>query len=124
MNNEIGKRIKDLRRKRHLTQSQIYKTCGISSGNLSSIENGKTLPSSTALIHLATCLQCTTDYILFGKTNTEIPPGDSDLPLSQEEEKLLQAFRQLSDDDKEEISLLLQLKERHRKERHRKSTEK
>ena len=54
MNNmEIGTRIKQRRKELGLTQVQIHAKTGISSGNLSLIENGKTLPSSSALINLS-----------------------------------------------------------------------
>lgn len=66
MNKSIGERIKKLRKSRHITQTQIYELTGISSGNLSGIESGKSLPSASAVIELARVLQCSTDYILIG----------------------------------------------------------
>ena len=114
-NEEIGKRIRQLRRRQNITQTQIYQTCGISSGNLSSIENGKTLPSSTALIQLSRTLNCTTDYILFGK-DFSAEPVLSDRPdsaLSEEEAQLLCAYRCLSAYDREELLMLAHWKEAH-----------
>lgn len=115
-NEEIGKRIRQLRRRQNITQTQIYHLCGISSGNLSSIENGKTLPSSSALIQLARALNCTTDYILFGEDQL---PASSDISnqarsgLSDEETQLLCAYRSLCAYDKEELLMLAHWKEAH-----------
>lgn len=110
MDKEIGKRISRLRRQRHMTQTQIYEICGISSGNLSGIENGKILPSSTALMALAKCLDCSTDYILFGNE-----PKETHVELGQEwnmsdEASLLSSYRQLSAEDREEIRMLINFK--------------
>lgn len=122
-NAEIGERIRNLRHQQHITQMQIYKACGISSGNLSSIENGKILPSSSALMQLSQALHCTTDYILFGESaafegrktawsagETSAVPG---LPLSQTEETLLSVYRRLSVHDQEELLMLARWKEKH-----------
>lgn len=110
MDKEIGKRIRRLRRLHHMTQTQIYESCGISSGNLSSIENGKILPSSSALMALAKCLHCTTDYILFGNCSNE---KNSELAQEcdmSEEAVLLSSYRKLTADDQEEIRMLIEFK--------------
>ena len=46
----IGTRIKQRRKELGLTQVQIKQETGISSGNMSEIENGNKLPSTPALI--------------------------------------------------------------------------
>ena len=77
MDNMIGIRIKDRRKALKLTGAQIKEKTGISTGNLSDIENGRSLPSATAIVQLAQILECSTDYILLGKTlnseNLEFP---------------------------------------------------
>ena len=65
---EIGERIRRLRSQKHMTQTQMKDACGISSGNLSSMENGRSLPSAGALMRLASYFDCTVDYILFGNS--------------------------------------------------------
>ena len=65
----IGERIKNRRKELHLTGKQIKDAVGISTGNLSDIENGKILPSSSALIGLSKVLECSCDYILLGKSH-------------------------------------------------------
>lgn len=110
MDKEIGKRIRRLRRQRHMTQTQIYEICGISSGNLSGIENGKILPSSTALMALAKCLDCSTDYILFGNEPAEKNAESAPKEDMSEESSLLSSYRQLTADDREEIRMLIDFK--------------
>lgn len=115
MNNmEIGNRIKQRRKELGLTQVQIHEATGISSGNLSLIENGKTLPSSAALVNLSNLLQCSIDYLLKGGSlNLE----NSDLfnfkdfgQISDMEISLLELFRKLDPDNQEEIIDLMELK--------------
>lgn len=84
---EIGKRIKTRRTELKLKQLQIKDKTGISSGNLSDIENGKKLPSAQALIALSETLQCSIDWILTGKE-----PGEQ----TPEERELVERFRKCS----------------------------
>lgn len=101
----IGQRIKKRRTELNLTQTQIRDLTGISSGNMSDYEHGKMLPSATALIALSSALKCSTDWILKG--NSLI--SDNNV-LATEEKELLNSFRLLNSNDKEEILLLIQLK--------------
>lgn len=105
---EIGNRIKKLRKELHITQTDIKNKCGISSGNLSNIERGNILPSASALISLSDILGCTTDYILKGDLATPSTPTTFD----SEEDQIMNMYRQLSDNDKEEIYMLLAIKTR------------
>lgn len=82
----IGARIKKARKMRGLTQTDIKNSAGISSGNLSDIENDKSLPSSSALISLSRELDVSIDWILTGKeyqpkktVNESIPAGGIEL---------------------------------------------
>lgn len=102
----IGQRIKERRKELKITQTQIQKETSISSGNLSCIENGKYLPSAVALLELSTILNCSIDWILTGKSSI----SECDLILDNEETELLNGFRELSEDDKEELLCLLHLK--------------
>lgn len=108
MNNvEIGNRIKQRRKELGLTQLQIYEKTGISSGNLSGIENGKSLPSSAALINLSTLLQCSIDYLLKGDSlnseNILTSEIRDTLSLSPTEEMFIHCFRQLEPTDQDEV---------------------
>lgn len=109
MDTMIGQRIKERRKMIGLTGSQIKELTGISTGNLSEIENGKILPSSAALINLSNVLGCSVDYILFGKSSKYENTTASNIRISNESD-LLKYFRGVSEDDQEELLLMAQLK--------------
>lgn len=106
MDNIIGQRIKKRRQELKITQTQIQQKTSISSGNLSCIENGKYLPSAVALLELSKILDCSTDWILTGKSST----ADNSVILDNKESELLNGFRELPEDDREELLCLLHLK--------------
>lgn len=102
----IGTRIKQRRKELGLTQVQIKQETGISSGNMSEIENGNKLPSTPALISLSAILDCSIDWMLKGEA-----PKRENFFLSEEREvKLLESFRELSEEDKEELIEILGMK--------------
>lgn len=102
----IGTRIKQRRNSLGLKQLQIKEATGISSGNLSDIENGKKLPSTPALISLSEVLDCSIDWILKG----ESPKSENIILPDERESSLLNEFRELSLDDQEEIRDIIALK--------------
>lgn len=69
--NSIGKRISYTRKQRGLTQEKLAELANISIQFLSDIENNKKSMTITTLKNLADCLNVTTDYIIYGKTNSE-----------------------------------------------------
>ena len=102
----IGTRIKQRRNELGLKQLQIKELTGISSGNLSDIENGKKLPSTPALLALSDTLDCSIDWILKGKSLN----SESTFLLNEREIELLNGFRQLDQDEQDELLGLLALK--------------
>lgn len=104
MDNIVGQRIKERRKELKITQTQIQQQTSISSGNLSCIENGKYLPSAIALLELANILNCSIDWILTGK------PSISNNLESSEEFDLIDGFRELPQEDKNELLAILQIK--------------
>ena len=105
-NTSIGTRIKQRRKELGLTQVQIKQITGISSGNMSEIENGNKLPSTPALISLSAILDCSIDWMLKGET----PKSKNDFLSEEREAKLLEGFRELSEVDKEELMEILEMK--------------
>lgn len=95
----IGKRIKERRLELHITQTEISQKTSISSGNLSSIENAKYMPSAQAIVELSQILDCTTDWLLTGKSSKSNTAAFSD----NEESELLRCFRLLGAEDREEL---------------------
>lgn len=100
----IGTRIKQRRNDLGLTQAQIKQETGISTGNMSEIENGIKLPSTPALISLSNILDCSIDWILKGKSLNR------DTETDQREYRLLHGFRNLSEENKEELMEILEIK--------------
>ncbi len=104
----IGTRIKTRRLELGLKQTKIKEYVGISSGNLSEIENGKRSPSMLNLCKLSEVLDCSIDWIVKGDSPLSKNFIISDLENS--ERQLLEQFRTLSMDDREEILMMVQMK--------------
>lgn len=106
---KIGMRIKNRRKSLGITQIDVKTATGISSGNMSEIENGNRLPSAPALIQLANLLQCSVDWLLTGESphqeNFEFfEIGDPD------EIALIKGFRELPKDEQNELLEILEMK--------------
>ncbi len=101
----IGSRILERRKELRLTQTDIFNKCGLATGALSKIENGIRVPSCTIFYDLACALDCSMDWLMTGKSANE-----HNVKLCQKEEKLLNGFRELSEDDQEELIGLLEMK--------------
>ena len=110
MDNMIGIRIKERRKAMKLTGAQIKEKTGISTGNLSDIENGRSLPSAAAVIRLSQILDCSTDYILLGETRNSEENKNSKFRETDEDAQLLEQFHALAEEDQEEILMMIQLK--------------
>lgn len=102
----IGSRIKQRRKELGLTQMQIKQEIGISSGNMSDIENGNKLPSTPALISLSAVLNCSIDWILKGENYD----NKTQFLSNERESLLLNNFRKLSINDQEELIEILEIK--------------
>lgn len=55
----FGRRLRELRLARGLTQSQVAERCGTMVPVISNLERGVTVPTLSTLIHLAAALDCT-----------------------------------------------------------------
>ena len=101
----IGERIKARRKELQLTQTDIFEMCGIRSGALSRIENGTSVPSIILFYRIAEVLQCDMNWLMTG-----VSSNMKNKVFSESEEELLNGFRQLDQDDQEELMGLLALK--------------
>lgn len=101
--NMIGIRIKQRRKELHLTQMQIKDKVGISSGNMSDLENGNATPSASTLILLSQVLMCSVDWILTGKTRCY---ENSDSRIAEIEKM----FYELEEFDKNEVLQIVKMK--------------
>ena len=61
---DLGLRLKQLREKHNLSQSQVAKRLGITRAAISSYENNISLPSVNVLAELALLYRVSTDYLL------------------------------------------------------------
>lgn len=105
----IGTRIKARRKSLGITQMDIKNAVGISSGNMSEIENGNRLPSASTLIQLANLLHCSVDWILTGESPKSENPHISDIE-DKNETALLNGFRELPRDEQDELLGILEMK--------------
>jgi HTH-type transcriptional regulator, cell division transcriptional repressor len=95
--NGISARLKQIRRRLNLVPSQVFLKTGISTGNLSELENGKYLPSTKTLILLSELYQISVDWILKGTpSNKDIPIFENPLPSFPNNEMMI-FFHKLSE---------------------------
>ncbi len=68
---EMGQRIALRRKERQMTQEQLAEKMGVSLQTVSCIELGKKAVRPENLANLCTHLQVTSDYILYGKRDSQ-----------------------------------------------------
>lgn len=107
----IGKRIKERRKELHLTQTDIKSAVGISSGNISDIENGNRTPAASTLVLLSQILQCSIDWMLTGVSPIKEENNYSiSEELSDNDQKLISSFHDLDERDQREILAIISYK--------------
>lgn len=86
-----GERLKEMRERRGLSQTDLEQIAGISNMQISRYESGKSEPTPEVIVKLANGLNVTTDYLLglVSKPEEHIEIQD----LSPIEARLLDAFR-------------------------------
>jgi transcriptional regulator with XRE-family HTH domain len=72
----IGGRIRDLRRKKGVTITEIARETAIPKSNISSFENDRSKPSVDALVRLSDYFDVPADWILRGEPVPEKEPRD------------------------------------------------
>lgn len=61
---EFGKRLRELRIQRNLTQKQLGAIVGVKNSIISFYENGDRMPSPEIIIMLSNCLHVSCDYLM------------------------------------------------------------
>lgn len=74
---EAGERIRDLRKEKRITQTDLAKGIDVTQATVAAWEGGKAIPNASTLDSLANYFNVSADYIL-GRTNTK-NPGSRDL---------------------------------------------
>lgn len=125
--------LKDLRAKAGLSQGQLAKSVGVSPGNVSDWEIGKTKPGYAALSSLARFFEVTADYLLELDTTPEKKGIDltamkidqgltcDGSPLSNREADLVAMFRLIPPSHQEELFDLAYFKYKRLVEREKES---
>lgn len=81
---EIGQRIQEKRIEKKIAAVDVAEYLGIKKNQMSRIENGKANCTLPQLYILAQLLDCSVDYLLFGRVHNSI--------FSQEQEDLVKAL--------------------------------
>ncbi|BFH17948.1 helix-turn-helix domain-containing protein [Paenibacillus melissococcoides] len=111
----IGRRIKELRKEKGVSQKDLAETIGVSRGNVGDWELDKVKPGADALLALSEYFEVTTDWLLSGNepSNARKLVQGSALGISPSDLELLAKYHQLEDRDKikieERIEVLLEL---------------
>lgn len=95
---EIGDRIRAKRKERGITQVELAKATGISQSSISDIEKLTNNPSSTTLRLIARALSCTVGELI-GEQDQLV----SEQQISIKEKRLLDIFRQLTEDAQDSL---------------------
>lgn len=110
----IGKRVRAARQELGLTMKQLHEQTGLSTGNISDIENDRNTPSVSSLVALGRALRRSLDWLLTGEEasarSNESPLTCDGVPLSQMETDLLAMFRLLPPAHREEVFELVHFK--------------
>ena len=70
----VGQNIRIFRKRRELTQEQLGTLCGVSSGAISSYENGVTIPKRQAMEKIAKALDISAGKMI-GGDQPPVPPS-------------------------------------------------
>ena len=99
---EIADRIKNEITKNNFKQKDIYEKADISHTAMSRYVNGSRIPDTESILKIAQSLNVTIEYLLTG--------ADSGPKLPDQEQELLNLFRQLPDQEKIKVFGYLEAK--------------
>ena len=97
----VGIRIRNTRRKKHISQISLSESTGLSVPYISLVENGRKRPSLTAVTQISEALDLSLDYLLLGMGSADSHFQGSDLErllsdCSESDQKLLLSFLQMT----------------------------
>ena len=101
----IGSRIRTARKDKGLTMQQLHELTGLSTGNISDLENDRYAPSASALLSIRQALECSIDWLVCGEgpgtqKSEQAFSGDG-AGLTRMEADLVAMFRLLENRDRE-----------------------
>lgn len=98
---DMVNRIKEKKKEKCLTNSQLAVLSNVPSGTLAKILGSETKdPQISNIIKISKALNISADYIIFGITNNPISQSE---PLTPSEQTLLDSFRELNEDGQEKL---------------------
>lgn len=98
---EIGKRIEILRKEKNISQDELAKKVGYKTrSSINKIEKGETSAPQFKIVKIAEVLETTPDYIMGWKTN---------IAFSEEEKKIILAYRKAKEKSKSIIKQILDI---------------
>ena len=107
---QIGKRLRDLRQKKGLTQKGMAKMAGVDYTYIGKIERGEQLPSLNVLIRFAGCLSLPLDRFFMDEATWRLVSlAPKDVYKSMQRENLWELLRLLEGVPEEDISLLTEI---------------
>lgn len=98
----LGKRLKQLRRERNMTQQELAKIASVHYTHISKYEAEKSMPAVDTLRRLAEALSTTTDFLMDGATEDNAKARLSD-------KALLQRFAEVEHLPEREKAIILEL---------------
>jgi transcriptional regulator with XRE-family HTH domain len=75
---EMGSRIRRIRKMRNLTQKELAGQLGLSDRHISAVETGREKPGINMLIRLCEVFEVTPDYLLLGSMHDDLPSDITD----------------------------------------------
>lgn len=102
----IGKRLREARDAKHLSQKQLAEMVGVTANAISNYETELSHPKEPVMYRLLEVLEVDANY-LFQDCYNNVAEGKDQLPLSPEETALIAAFRVADPADQEAVRALL-----------------
>lgn len=100
----IGQTIRDLRKQKRMSQTELAKIIHVSQQTVTAWETGKAEPASSAVSNLADYFNVTTDYLL---GRPEKKKEKQNVELTDDDIIMTYQGKELSDEDREIIKRLM-----------------
>ena len=100
---QLGERIKQVRKQRGMSQSALAERVGLSYAQIGRYETKGTQPPAEALKKIADALGISPDFLLYGSAEQKAGANLNDVELIQQ----FKAVEQMDDDDKTVIKKLI-----------------
>lgn len=97
---KIGKKLKEIRISKGLTQEYVANIADVNTSHISNIENNRVKISLPTLIHVCNALDTTLDYVINGEYTSSASVLDHEI---------LRALSDASDEKKEKVLKIIQI---------------